>query len=144
PDVAQALIAGDPEIDLETVGGFLRDTRRVWVNSARQVVHALTHREVVKNPDGSVRASRPHTPALSNLAQPLLWSGKFIAREEAIHKYVFAGKRQIVHVNGLTYDFLYEIAHELETANALLVVGTGPKSNQPLILRKGALPYRGF
>jgi hypothetical protein len=38
--LADALIAGDPEIDLETVGSFLRDTSRVYVNPARQVVHA--------------------------------------------------------------------------------------------------------
>jgi hypothetical protein len=32
----------------------------------------------------------------------------------------------------------------LEARDAVLLVGAGPKSNQPLILRRGALPYRGF
>jgi hypothetical protein len=73
-----------------------------------------------------------------------LWSSKLLPRREALHKFVFSGKRQIVHVNGLTYDFLYEIAHELEARDAVLLVGAGPKANQPLILRRGALPYRGF
>ena len=54
------------------------------------------------------------------------------------------GKQQLVHVNGLTYDFLYEIAKELEAKQSLLLLGAGPKSNQPLILRRGAAAYRGF
>jgi hypothetical protein len=143
-NVADALIAGDPEIDLETVGTFLRDTSRVYVNPARKVVHALTHLEIVRNPDGSEKARRPHVRPDANLDRPLVWSGKLLPRREALQKYVFAGKRQIVHVNGLTYDFLYEIARELETRDAVLLVGAGPKANQPLILRRGALPYRGF
>ena len=55
-----------------------------------------------------------------------------------------AAKLQLQHINGLTYDFLYAIAKELEQKDSLLVVGTGPKANQPLILRRGSLPYRGF
>ena len=142
--LADALIVGDPEIDLETVGSFLRDTSRVYVNPARQVVHALTHLEIVRNPDGSEKARRPHARPEANIVRPLVWSGKFLPRAEALRKFVFAGKRQIVHVNGLTYDFLFEIARELEARDAVLLVGAGPKANQPLILRRGALPYRGF
>ena len=53
-------------------------------------------------------------------------------------------KLQLLHINGLTYDFLFGIASELEQKNSLLLVGAGPKANQPLVLRRGALPYRGF
>jgi hypothetical protein len=80
----------------------------------------------------------------ANVALPLRWSGKLIPRAEAARKFVFTGKRQIRHVNGLTYDFLYAIARELEERDSLLVVGAGPKGKQPLVLRRGALPYRGF
>jgi hypothetical protein len=143
-DVAQVLIAGDPEIDLETVGMFLRDTKRAYVNPAGQVLHAVTHLEIVRNPDGSEKARRPHAVQACNVGAPFLWSGRFVSRAEAARKYVFASKRQLFHVNGLTYDFLYAIARELEEKDALLLVGAGPKANQPLILRRGALPYRGF
>jgi hypothetical protein len=51
---------------------------------------------------------------------------------------------QLHHINGLTYDFLYGMARELEGKNCLMLVGAGPKSNQPLILRRGSTPYRGF
>src|SRR5262245_24503098 len=144
--LAAALVASDPEIDFETVGAFLRPgaTQRVYVDSAGHVVHALTHTEIVKNPDGSEKARRPHAPAAANLHLPLVWSGRLIPRAEAVRKFVFAGCRQIRHVNGLTYDFLFAIARELEEKDSLLLVGAGPKGTQPLILRKGALPYRGF
>ena len=35
-------------------------------------------------------------------------------------------------------------AKELEEKNSLLLLGAGPKSNQPLIIRRGGSPYRGF
>ena len=36
------------------------------------------------------------------------------------------------------------MAQELEKADSLMLLGGGPKSNQPLILRRGGSPYRGF
>src|SRR5215471_12626357 len=147
PDkVAEALIAGDPEIDIEATGAFVRDASRVYVNSDRQVVHAISQFEVVRNPDGSEKLRRPKTIAVPNVsaAQPLLWGGKLLAKADVFNKFAMVSKLQLIHVNGLTYDFLFGIAKHLEEKNSLLVVGAGPKANQPLILRRGAGPYRGF
>ena len=74
----------------------------------------------------------------------MLWSGRFLSKREVASKFVIVSKLQVRHVNGLTYDFLLGIARELEQRNSLLVMGAGPKANQPLILRRGSLPYRGF
>ena len=43
-----------------------------------------------------------------------------IKKAEAYKKFVFVAKQQMVHVNGLTYDFLYGMAKELEEAEAKL------------------------
>ena len=67
-----------------------------------------------------------------------------IPKREAIRKFVFVQKMQLAHINGLTYDFLYGMAKELEAKDSLLLLGAGPKSNQPLILRRNSMPYRGF
>jgi hypothetical protein len=67
-----------------------------------------------------------------------------ISKRDAVRKFVFVQKMQLAHVNGLTYDFLYGMAKELEAKNSLLLLGAGPKSNQPLILRRNGMPYRGF
>jgi hypothetical protein len=144
--VADALAAGDPELDIESTGGFVRDASRVYVNSERRVVHAVSQVEVVRNPDGSEKLRRPKKVAVPNVTpeQPLFWGGKLLQKRDVFNKYVMVSKLQLVHVNGLTYDFLFGIAKHLEEKNSLLVVGAGPKANQPLILRRGAVPYRGF
>jgi hypothetical protein len=147
PDkVADALIAGDPEIDIERTGSFLQDTSRVYVNSDRSVVHAVSQIEVVRNPDGSEKLRRARKIAIPNVSaeQPLPWSGKLLSKAEVFNKFAMVSKLQIVHVNGLTYDFLFGIAKQLEEKKSLLLMGAGPKANQPLILRRGAIPYRGF
>ena len=75
---------------------------------------------------------------------PLKWTGKFIKKKDVVRKFVFANKMQLMHINGLTYDFLYGMAKELEEKESMMLLGGGPKSNQPLILRRGSSPYRGF
>lgn len=144
--VAQALVTGDPEIDLEMTGRYLRETSRVYVNEQKKLVHRIQLFEIVRNPDGSQRERRPKKITDGNLSSehPLRWSGVFIRKDEAVRKFVFNGKLQLHHINGLTYDFLYEIARELEKRNSLMVVGGGRKSNEPLVLRRGGLPKRGF
>lgn len=144
--IADALVDGDPEIDVELIGRLLQETSRVYINPERQIVHRVQQWEIIRNPDGSERQRRPRQLPSANLAgeAPLRWSGVFVKIEEAARKFVFAGKLQLVHVNGLTYDFLYGMAKELEEKQSLMLLGAGPKSNQPLILRRGGSPYRGF
>jgi hypothetical protein len=144
--VADALIAGDPELDVESAGSILRETSRVYVNAQRKAVYSVMQLEIVRNPDGSEKARRPKKMSLPNVGAqlPLLWSGKLLPKKDVYNKFAMVSKLQIVHINGLTYDFLFGIARELEQKNSLLVVGAGPKSNQPIVLRRGSLPYRGF
>ena len=126
--VAQALVAGDPEIDIENFGSILQETSRVFIDPDNKVVHKVKQIEVLKNPDGTERERRPRKVAVPNTGTEtsLKWSGKMIKKKEAYNKFVFAGKRQIVHVNGLTYDFLYGMAKELEAADSMLLLGAGP------------------
>lgn len=144
--VGEAIIHGDPEVDRERVGGYLRDTSRVYVSPDQKIVHTAAEWDVVKNPDGSVKERRPHKASQPNVATdtPLRWSGKLMKKSEVWNKFVFAAKLQVVHINGLTYDFLFEMARELELKESLLLVGAGPKSNQPLVFQRGGTPYRGF
>ena len=144
--VAEAIRDGDPEIDLEHTGRFLRDTSRVYIDDRRQIVHKVQFWEIVRNPDRSERERRRRELPDPNIVGevPLRWSGVFIPKEEAYRKFVFSTKLQLRHINGLTYDFLYGIAQELEEKKSLLLMGAGAKCNQPLILRRGGSPYRGF
>ena len=144
--IAEKLIEADPEIDIEMFGAMLKETSRVYVNPDSKVVHRVQQFEVIKNPDGTERERRPRKVAQANCATeiPLKWSGKLMKKKDVYNKFVFAGKRQIAHVNGLTFDFLYGIAKELEETKSLMLVGAGPKGNQPLVLTRGGQQYRGF
>jgi hypothetical protein len=144
--IARALIDSDPEVDIEMAGKFLRDTSRVYVDQSGAIVHKVQQWEIIRNPDGSERDRRARKMLVPNLSSdlPLRWSGVFVKREDACRKFVFVGKVQLLHVNGLTYDFLYGMAKELEDKDSLMLLGAGPKSNQPLILRRGGTLYRGF
>lgn len=144
--VSQQLIEGDPEIDFENTGRFLNETSRVFVDRDGKIVHRVQRFEIIRNPDGSERNRQPKQIAIPNLTGdiPLKWSGVFIKKHEAIRKFVIVNKLQLVHVNGLTYDFLYSMAKELEEKQSVMLMGAGPKSNQPLILQRGGAPYRGF
>ncbi len=145
-NVGQALIDGDPEVDLETVGHFLQNTSRVFIDKQRKIVHKVHQFEIVRNPDGSERERRPREMTMQNVSGdiPLLWTGRLIDKERACRKFVFSTKLQLMHINGLTYDFLYAMAKQLHEKNSMMLLGGGPKSNQPLVLRRGGTPYRGF
>ena len=144
--LAKALVDGDPELDIETYGTVLSETSRVFVDVDRKIVHAVQEFEVVHNADGSIKERRPRVVLAPNVAAetPLKWSGKLVKKSDVYRKFVFVGKQQIVHINGLTYDFLFAMAKELEEKDSFLLVGAGPKSNQPLIFQRGATPFRGF
>ena len=83
-------------------------------------------------------------PQNLNAEFPIRWSGKYIKKEEAIKKFVFTNKKQLVHVNGLTYDFLYDMAKELDKKKSLLLIRGGEKGNEPLVMNRGGRPYNAF
>jgi hypothetical protein len=145
-NVGQAIINGDPEIDLELTGSFLTSTSRVYVDTDKQLVHRIHPFEIVKDPAGNEIERRPKTVLPQNVSSeiPLRWTGRFIKKSDVVRKFVFSNKLQLMHINGLTYDFLFAMAKELQERDSMMLVGGGLKSNQPLILRRGSLPYRGF
>jgi hypothetical protein len=144
--VADALINGDPEVDLESFGQVLGPTSRVYLDADGQLVTHVDEVEIVRNPDGTEKERRPRKPSVANTSTeaPLRWSGKLFRKADVYNRFVFAAKMQITHTNGLTYDFLYGMAKELEAAESMLLLGGGARSTQPLVFHRGATPYRGF
>ncbi len=144
--MALALVDGDPEVDMEKCGVFLWGVSKVYVNSDDGIVYRIEQTEIVRDAHGEIKEKRPRRRSESNVDSdiPLTWTGKQIDKAEALRKYVFASKLQIVHVNGLTYDFLYGMASELAENDSLMIVGGGSKGRDPLIFRSGSIPYRGF
>lgn len=147
PDaLTEALIQSNPEIDMESFGSYLEDTSRVYVDPENNIVHKVTLYEVIRTPEGDVKERRPKKSQEPNVATelPLKWTGKKFKKSDIYRRFVFSGKMQISHINGLTYDFLFDMAKQLETENCMMLIAGGAKGNQPLLFRRGGLAYRGF
>ena len=144
--IAEALINDDPEVDIERFGQFLWNTSKVYVNPDEELVFRVQQTELVRGPAGKLLETRDRDRPEPNVdsAIPLRWTGKLIPKQDAIKRFLFAAKLQVVHINGLTYDFLHGMASELAEADSLLLLGAGESGKEPLIFRRGSIPYRGF
>jgi hypothetical protein len=144
--LAEVLVGGDPDVDMERIGMFLTDTSRVYVNDKGEIAYQIEQVEIVRSPSGEEKERRPRRQPEPNVEGefPISWTGRLVKKEDAARRFVFSGKLQIVHVNGLTYDFLYGMAKELAEANSLMLLGAGKSGKDPLIFRRGSTPHRGF
>lgn len=145
--VGKALVEGDPEIDLEQVGRRLGNATRVWVGPEGNVLYAARVLQVVTAPDGSEKSRADFVDVEATVGEehpPLLWSGRLLPAEQVVRRFALVRKVQLRHVNGLTFDFLHEIASQLDREQKLLVVGAGPKAQLPLIFQTNGTPFRGF
>jgi hypothetical protein len=147
PDLSAALVAGDPEVDIEHVGRAIRGTDNVFLSAAGEVLHAAPRIvELVLGADGGEKERRApvDTEANVNETDPLRWAAMRLGRREAVRRFVFARTIQVRHVDGLTYDYLHAMARELDTADAMVLVGAGPRGRDPLIFQANGTPWRAF
>lgn len=145
--LADALVAGDPEVDMEQFGLKVEGLKKVFVTPGQKVAYGVTLSEHVYLPDGSEKEVRPEQTTSANIALdgvPLRWTGKLIPRQKAMRMFMFKKSYQVQHVNGITYDFLYDMAKKLADADAMMLVGGGQKGNEPLVMANGGTPYRAF
>lgn len=151
--LADALIAGDPEVDMERFGLKVEGVKKVYIvggdlqSPTQKVAYGVTLNEHVYLPDGTEKEVRPENTTAANIALdgvPIRWTGKLIPREKAMRMFMFKKSYQIQHVNGLTYDFLFDMAKKLAEADSMMLVGGGPKGVEPLVMANGGTPYRAF
>jgi hypothetical protein len=146
-DYAQALIDGDPEVDVEKVGREIIPSAKVFLTGDGHVMHAVpTMVEVITDPDGTERERREPNNQPSNVTAelPVVWTGKTMAKREAVRKFVFTRTLALRHTNGLSFDFLHAMAKELAESGEVVLVGAGKGGKQPLVLQENGTPYRGF
>jgi hypothetical protein len=145
-NLARALIEGDPEVDIERAGMFVSDASRVYINERNEIVFRIEQVEIVRTPGGEEKERRSRRQTEPNLDSdfPVSLTGRLVKKEDALRRFVFSSSLQIAHVNGLTYDFLFAMAKELDQTKSLMLLGAGKSGKEPLILRRGAIPYRGF
>lgn len=140
------LVSSDPEIDMERVGLFLKKVRKVFITSDGKMAYKVSRKQALYTPEGELKDVRKfQTPEANiNIDNPLRWTGKLIPKEKAIRMFAFTRSYQLKHINGLTFDFLYEMAKKLDEGNSLMLLGGGSKGTGPIILSTGGIPYRAF
>ena len=145
-EVAELLIEEDPEIDLEATGRRTGPTDRVLLDPDGNVLYAAAEVEMVRDRDGvEVERRLPaDTPANVDGEAPLVWTGRMLPRAEGARRFAFSRNCQLRHVDGVTYDFLFGMARELDEADALVLVGAGPAGRDPVVLERNGVPHRGF
>jgi len=144
--VAQLLITADPEFNALMTGLFVDETTKVYINSDFKPVFRIQKTEAVYLPDGSLKEERIPKETIANvLAEfPIKPAGKLLPKKEVYNKFVFSKKYQITHINGLTFDFLFEMAKDLQEKESLMMLAGGVKGNEPLVFQDGGKTYRGF
>jgi hypothetical protein len=136
----------NPEIDLELTGSFIKGGQRILVDENMNPVFETIANEIIYNPDGSQKEIKSLSVKESNIVSehPIRWTGKYLPLDQAYNKFIFAKKYQLTHSNGLTFDFLFEMAKELSEKKSLMMLGAGAKGNEPLIFQDNGKPYRAF
>jgi hypothetical protein len=144
--VGQAIISGDPEIDIELGGRFIGKTHKLYLTSKGEIAYRVNMVQVSHNPDGTEKERRELSKTAANIAVdiPVKWTGKEYPKEEAMCKFIFTRNYQLRHTSGLSYDFLCDMAKQLSTRHTMMFVGGGKKGSDPIVLSLGGTPYRGF
>lgn len=146
-DYAKALIDGDPEIDIEHVGRTIGETNIVYLTAQGEFLRSPPAMvEVITLPDGSEKERRAPVDIDANVddEQPVRWTGRRFPMVDAVRRFVFRRSLQIVHVDGVTYDFLHGMAADLARDKTMMLVGAGVKGTDPLVFQANGRPCRGF
>lgn len=142
----EALLTSDPELDQEVVGRILRHTHKLYVDQDNHIAYRINLFQMVYDPEGNEKAQNDINQLSANINArfPLRWTGKRFDKARAIRRFVFSRKYQLRHINGATFDFLYNMAKELQESKSMVLIGAGAKGTEPVLLTRGGQPYRGF
>ncbi len=146
-DYAAALVAGDPEVDMELVGRGIGETDTVFLSSTGEVMYAAPEIvEIVTGPDGVERERRTPVDVAGNVDLPEapIRMGRKFRIADAVRQFLFTRTVQIRHTSGLEYDWLHGIAKELAGEGVMVLLAGGPKGRDPLVFQTNGTPWRGF
>lgn len=143
--LSEQIIKDDTEIDFEMGGKYISGLQRVYINEKQKPVFKVKKIEKIFSPTAELKEEREPKYNESNvLDQIVKWTGKMMPKSKVYNKLVFNKKYQIKHINGLTYDFLFDIAKQLHEKDSLMMLGGGESGKEPLVMNDGGKPYRSF
>lgn len=141
------LIKGDPEVDFETVGRPIDGTTAVLMDkNGNPLFCAPEIFEISYGVDGKEVNRRTPVDVSPNVNDeiPIKWTGRLIPRNDLVRKYAIKRTMQIKHADGVTFDFLYTMAKDLEEKDSVMLLASGSDGKSPLVFQTNGTPYRGF
>jgi hypothetical protein len=144
------LIKADPELALDRAGQVLdpESLSTAFIDPAdksRIPVANFTQTDIIYDATGQEKERRPHLTRKANINELYpVKTGKRLPLQQALTQFVFKQTMQIIHEDGVTMDFLFNIAKDLHEKQEMLLLGAGPKGNLPLVVRDKGSPYRAF
>ncbi len=155
-DVLQEFMDKDGEIDIELAGKMVGRTATMLLKANSELCYNFSEYEIKKDRMGKIivceqcgevycdhRIKKQTTQNINEDDKPVFWIKKIMMDKlEAIKNWSFDKSYQIVHTNGLTYKFLFEMAEKLHESNKLVLMGPIiDKKPQKLVLRTGMVPF---
>jgi hypothetical protein len=90
------------------------------------------------------RGEPEDVPGNVNDVDPVTWTKMRLKKRDALGRFAFKRTLQIQHIDGLSYEFLFNIAKDLHDKDEMVLIGSGPRGRKPLIFKTNGTPYRGF
>lgn len=146
-DYGQALIDADPEVNIEEVGRAIGTTDTVYLAASGEVLHAPPKLvELIFGTDGAERERRDpvDTPANITGEYPLRFTKHRMKRKDVVKKFAFARTVQLRHSDGLSYDFLFNMAKELDASDSCVLIGADKSGRGAVVFQQNGSPYRAF
>ena len=145
--IADKILKEDIDVDIEFAGKFIGDLDRIFLNAKSEILYSPPKiKDVFYNTKGEEIKKEDPKELMANIkndSPPIKWTGKFFKREDVLKKFVITKSIQLKHVDGLTYEFLYDMAKTLDDKKSLVLLGGG-NGKDPLIFQTNGTPYRGF
>ena len=147
-NLAEEIISNHVDLNIEVFGKQVSDTDLVLLDSQSQILYSPPKiQEEIYNNKRELQKTQEPIEMEANVRDdtpPLRWTKNFLSREKAISKFVFKKNLQLFHNDGLTYEFLFNMAKELHEKKQMVLLGAGEKGSDPIILQSNGTPYRGF
>jgi len=116
PDaLVKQLINGDPDIDVEIAGKFIGRKKRIFVDREFRPVYNYETIDALNKSDGTT-LERAHVTRSANIfvETPLVLTERFKDPKSLALQFIFSKHYYIRHYNGVTFEFLYNLAEQLQ------------------------------
>jgi len=159
-DLLEEFLDTENDVDMELAGKEVGRTATLLLTGEDNALcYNFTEYEIKKDRKGKIipceecgqiycehRIKSQIYSNVNNDDTPIIWIKKFMMdKREVLRTWSFDRSYQIIHTNGLTYDFLFKMAKLLNDLNKVVFIAPIiNKKPEKLVIRTGNLPFYGW